>query len=414
MGVYRTMKGEHWMEIRTDKMKGLSYTEIGRKYNIDYRTAKKYAESDTKPVYQLSKPKTSKLDPFKQQIDVWLEEAPFSAQRILEKLYDNGFQGKYSIVSDYVSKKKGELNEKSTVRFETMPGLQGQVDWAFFENYRVFQNGESKKLYCFLMILGYSRTRYIEFVTDMSTNTLIQCHINAFRYFNGYPEEILYDNMKQVVIKRLIKQDESELNKQFEDFAGFYGFKPVLCRPYRGQTKGKVERTVAFVRDNFMTGIKYSNLDDLNGQALAWCNKVNSKEHSTTGEKPFDRLAKEQLSPLKREFIIDKINLRRVEKDCLISYAQNKYSVPSEYVGRDVAVIVLDNMLAVYYEGKQIALHRLSYNKKDMVVNPQHYRRMLIRQSFDTENTLLQSSNIIDFPMVDINLSDYDEAMGGG
>ena len=83
--------------------------------------------------------------------------------------------------------------------------------------------------------------RYIEFVTDMSTTTLIKCHINAFRYFGGYPEEILYDNMKQVVVKRMMKQSESELNKQFEDFAGFYGYKPILCRPYRGQTKGKVE-----------------------------------------------------------------------------------------------------------------------------------------------------------------------------
>ena len=77
--------------------------------------------------------------------------------------------------------------------------------------------------------------------------------------------------MKQVVVKRLLKQEDSTLNRQFEDFAGFYGFKPILCRPYRGQTKGKVERTVQFVRDNFMIGIKYNSLADLNGQALAWC-----------------------------------------------------------------------------------------------------------------------------------------------
>ena len=87
------------------------------------------------------------------------------------------------------------------------------------------------------MILGYSRMRYIEFVTDMSVQTLL-------------------------------KQENSKLNPQFEDFAGFYGFKPILCRPYRGQTKGKVERTVRFVRDNFFMGIKFNNLDDLNNQAF--------------------------------------------------------------------------------------------------------------------------------------------------
>lgn len=188
------------------------------------------------------------------------------------------------------------------------------MDWGFFEDHLVYEDGKWKKLYCFLMILGYSRMRYIEFVTDMSTNTLIRCHQNAFRYFGGYSEEILYDNMKQVVIKRLLKQEDSTLNRQFEDFAGFYGFKPILCRPYRGQTKGKVERTVQFVRDNFMVGIKYNSLVDLNGQALAWCNKVNGKVHATTNEIPFERLKKESLSPLSREYIIDKINLRRVQK----------------------------------------------------------------------------------------------------
>ena len=397
------------MDIRNDRLKGMSYKEIGRKYHIDPRTAKKYAESDTRPEYALSEPKPSKLDPYKEQITVWLEEAPYSAERVLEKIRERGFTGGHSIVRDYVRDKKERLDDKATVRFETMPGLQGQMDWAYFEDYKVEEDGKTKKLYCFLLILGYSRTRYIEFVTDMSTNTMIRCHANAFRYFGGYPAEILYDNMKQVVIKRLLKQEDSTLNRQFEDFAGFYGFKPVLCRPYRGQTKGKVERTVQFVRDNFMVGIKYESLNDLNGQAIAWCNKVNGKVHATTGEIPFERLKKEGLSPLNREYIIDKINLRRVYKDCLISYAGNQYSVPSEYVGKDVAVIGLDNMLAAYHEGKQIALHRISYQKKDMVVNALHYRKLTVRQSFGVENTLMDGDNIIDFPIKPHDLSQYEE-----
>jgi len=401
------------MEIRNDRMKGMNYTELGRKYNIDPRTAKKYAKSPERPEYTLTAPKPRKLDDYKQQVDLWLEEAPYSAVRILEKLTEQGFDGKYSIVKEYVRSKKMDMDEKATVRFETMPGMQGQMDWGFFENFQVYEAGKWKKLYCFLLILGYSRMRYIEFVTDMSTNTLIHSHANAFRYFGGYPEEMLYDNMKQVVIKRLLKQEDSTLNRQFEDFAGFYGFKPVLCRPYRGQTKGKVERTVQFVRDNFMVGIKYKSLDDLNGQALAWCNKVNGKAHATTGEIPFERLKKEGLNPLKREYIIDKINLRRVQKDCLISYAGNQYSVPSEYAGRDVAVVALDNMLAAYHEGKQIAIHRISYQKKDMVVNANHYRRLTLKQSFDVENTLLDGDNVIDFPVKPHDLSRYDEVLYG-
>lgn len=159
----------------------------------------------------MSKPKRSKLDPFKKQIDIWMDEAPYSAVLIHEKRLAAGCECKYTIVREYVSSRKKENNEKAAIRFETMPSLQGQVDCGFFENFKVYENGEYKKLYCFLMILGYFRMRYIEFITDMSTATLIQCHINAFRYFGGYPEEILYDNMKQVVVKRLLKQEDSEL-----------------------------------------------------------------------------------------------------------------------------------------------------------------------------------------------------------
>ncbi len=179
------------MDIRSDRQKGLRYTELGRKYHMDPRTAKRYAESPEKPEYTLSEPKPTKLDAYKQIVDEWLEEAPYSAIRILEKLREMGFNGGYSIVKAYVSSRKMDLDEKATVRFETMPGKQGQMDWGFFEDHLVYEDGKWKKLYCFLMILGYSRMRYIEFVTDMSTNTLIRCHHNAFRYFGGYPEEIL-------------------------------------------------------------------------------------------------------------------------------------------------------------------------------------------------------------------------------
>ena len=104
------------MQIRSDRKKGLSYAAIARKYNIDPRTAKKYAESDTMPTYDLSGPKTSKLDPYKHQIDLWLEEAPYSAVRIYEKLVEQGFPGKYSIVKRYMAgKKKDHMTLSSTL-----------------------------------------------------------------------------------------------------------------------------------------------------------------------------------------------------------------------------------------------------------------------------------------------------------
>ena len=146
------MEGEHWMEIRNDRLKGMSYTEIGRKHNIDWRTAKRYAESPERPEYELTAPKPTKLDEYKGQIDIWLEEAPYNAVRVLEKLQVQGFDGKYSIVKEYVRGKKMDMDEEATVRFETMPGLQGQMDWGYFEDRVVFEEGKWQKLYCFLLI----------------------------------------------------------------------------------------------------------------------------------------------------------------------------------------------------------------------------------------------------------------------
>lgn len=401
------LKGDIWMDIRADRQKGLNYTQIGRKYGIDPRTAKKYSHAEKKPEYK-SRAKESILDPYKETIDSLLTEEPYSAVRLQEIITEQGYTGKYTVVKDYVRTKKKELNRQATVRFETMPGLQGQVDWAHFEKYKVYEEGKYKKLYCFLMILGYSRTRYIEFVTDMTTETLLRCHINAFRYFGGYPQEILYDNMKQVVVKRLLKQSESTLNSQFEDFAGFYGYKPVLCRPYRGQTKGKIERTVSYVRSNLMVGIRYDSLQDLNNQAHAWCNKANSKVHSTTNKVPLSELEKENLNPLTREYIMDSIEFRKTGKDCLISYSGSKYSVPSKYALKEVAVRKIGNILAIYYQTELIAQHRLSYTKKSCNVNPEHYRGISYKDNFDTHNTLFVNADILHNIVSGIDLSVYD------
>lgn len=245
--------------------------------------------------------------------------------------------------------------------------------------------------------------RYIEFVTDMTTETLIKCHLNAFNYFGGYTNEILYDNMKQVVIKRLLKQKDSKLNQEFEDFAGFFGFKPVLCKPYRGQTKGKVERTVRYVRENFMVGRKSKDLDDLNKQAYDWCEKVNSKIHSTTNEIPKVRLKLEKLNPINRIYIIDKTSVRKVQKDCLISFENSKYSVPSNFIGRNVVVTKIGTILNIYCNSEKIASHPISIEKNKMIIDPKHYKTILENSDYSEDNTLIESN--LDFH--NINLGDY-------
>lgn len=404
------MRGDLWVDIRNEYLKGMTISEIARKYNIDWRTANKYAKASSIPSYTRSKKTTSKLDDFKPIINEFLEEAPYTAVRIHEMIEEQGYTGKYGLVKNYVKKKKKALNTKATVRFETMPGKQGQVDWGHFGKF-TDESGNERNLYCFLMILGYSRMRYIEFVTDMTTETLINCHNNAFRYFGGYPEEILYDNMKQVVIKRVLKQKDSTLNPLFKDFAGYYGFKPILCRPYRGQTKGKVERTVRYVRENFFMGLTFSNLSNLNDSAHMWCEKVNNRVHNTTQERPYERLKKEHLHNVKREYLLPTKNLRKVEKDCLISFEGNQYSVPPEYILKEVTVHKKNNLIKIYHNQTMVATHPIPHGSKNKIIDKKHYESISKKAISDEENTIFDAYQMEE--VVTRNLSVFDDLYGG-
>ncbi len=151
-----------------------------------------------------------------------------------------GYEGKYSIVADFVKHHQEQEIKKSTIRFETNPGLQSQVDWKE-DMTLVSRNGEVFKINIFLMVLGYSRLKFIMLTSDRSQETLFNCMINAFKFFGGVPKEILFDNMKTVVDHSKSSISKTVFIQKFEYFAKDIGFLPIACRPYRPQTKGKVK-----------------------------------------------------------------------------------------------------------------------------------------------------------------------------
>jgi len=211
------------------------------------------------------------------------------------------------------------------------------------------------------MILGYSRMRYVEFTLSIDTPTLIQCHLNAFAYFGGYTQEILYDNMKQVVIKRALKSSDSEWNSLFEDFFKFFGFIPRLCRPYRPQTKGKIENTVGYVKRDFFLGRQFTSLEDLNGQVNRWLERVNSTVHGTTYQIPLERFKEENLSLMEQvpPYKIVLKETRKVSKDCYISFLGNKYSVPYRFAGRIAELQISEGKLEIYVDHDKICEHEI-------------------------------------------------------
>lgn len=364
---------KEWMAIRKMHEDGVSISEIARQLGHDRKTVRKYIDVEKRPIYNKKNKRSSKLEPFREYIKARLQIAPFSAVILFEEIEKMGYDGKMTILKDFVRTIKADYNRRAVMRFETLPGQQAQVDWGHFGKIEV--NGKRKDLYCFLMILGYSRTRFVKFTTSMSLESLLPCHIDAFKFFGGVPKEILYDNMKTVVLKRLFKAKDSEMNQKFMDFAGYYGFCPILCRVYRPQTKGKIENTVKFVRYNFFIRVEYNSQEDLNNQSRVWCLKVNNQIHGTTKEIPLERLKKETLTSIegKPDYDTSRTFYRKAGLDCYVCFDGNKYSVPLKYAGHEISVKTAeDKPLQFFYRNELICEHIPPQEKGISVTNEKH------------------------------------------
>ncbi|MEW6215777.1 MAG: hypothetical protein AB1478_11365, partial [Nitrospirota bacterium] len=208
-----------------------------------------------------------------------------------------------------------------------------------------------------------------------------------FEYFGGVPHEILYDNVKCVVIERY-EDNGIRWNSQFLDFARYYGFKPLVCQPYRAQTKGKVERAHQYAERDFFIGQGFKNLDDLNNRSKNWMDEVaNKRIHGTTKEIPVIRLEEERgyllALPAKRYEYYQEL-CRRSSKDCYISYQGNRYSVPHKYANKkELSVKVSDSQGKIYiYAGVDlIASHNLSSGKGQITTNPEHIKGIEPKQN---------------------------------
>ena len=381
---------EDWLLIRDLYSQGLSISEISRRTGYARETVRKYLNKKTAPEAQKRQPKPSKLDPYKPYIQEKINEGHYTAARLFREIKEMGYDGEMTIVKDFVRKIRPKQGVPAVLRYETKPGIQAQVDWG--EVGKVEVDGKIKKLFCFSMVLGYSRMRYVEFTLSIDTPTLIQCHLNSFTYFCGCTQEILYDNMKQVVIKRALKSSDSVWNSQFEDFFKYYGFIPRLCRPYRPQTKGKIESTIGFIKRDLVLGVKSNSLENLNCQAMEWLKRVNSSVHGTTHEIPLERFKEENLIPLDKvpPYRIVKIETRKVSKDCYVSYLGKKYSIPYKFAGRTVELHIFDGKIQVYIDKESICEHEVLSRDCRVSRKKEHFHGLLseiLKQNSICRNT---------------------------
>ncbi len=404
--------------IRDMKTEDLNITKIAKRTGHDRKTVRKYINQKREPKYKTRQSKPGKLDPYKEYLKKETEkEEPISAVRLFEEIQKKGYTGGLTILQDYIRPLKSKKAVQAVYRFETKPGKQAQADWS--EAARIRLDGRTRKLYCFNMVLGYSRTRYVEFTLKTDTATFIRCHLNAFHYFGGYPEEILYDNTKNVVIKRAIKASDSIWNPLYLDFTKHYGLVTRLCRVRRAQTKGKVENVVKYVKTNFLAGREFTSLDDINSQRLSWMKRVNSKIHGTTHEVPLKRLKEENLNPIcgNSEYMIYLSYNRKVSRDCFVSYLSNRYSVPYKYAGREATLKAGSEKLQIHIDGEKVCCHDILAGKGRTSREKGHFKGLLKEILSEGRNVYGKRLPLYDFtPSVDVEkrpLDYYDRFEGG-
>jgi transposase len=359
MGVDRMIRSGLINMIREKAQKGKSPYAIGKELGISKNTVKKSINQPRVEHGLKGRKRPSKLDPYKPAINEMMAKGIFNCVVILERLQGMGYTGGITIIKDYVKPFRPARSAPAVRRYETEPGEQAQMDWGIA--HYIDEKGKIHKTPVFVMILGNSRSKYVEFTKRCDIYSLLRCMVNAFEYYGGVPEVVLSDRMKTVI--NGIEAGKPIWNSRFEDFAADMGFVPKVCRARRPQTKGKVERLVDYVKNNFLPGRQFKDLHDLNSQALEWCRKADSKVHRTTGEIPLEALSKEPLLPLPDKAICNKYRweTRKITRDGFVSYDGAKYGMPWQYSGREVRVRICGDFFEAYYGEVRIARHKVEY-----------------------------------------------------
>jgi len=360
--------------IETLFKKGYNKTQIAEILGIDRKTVRNVLKQIEQRGCVERKQILSIIDQHKEYINIQVSKG-LTAKRIFQDLQSEfKYEGSYDTVKRYVSKIKNEPSKVYMV-LNTLPGEEAQVDFGYIGTLNV--HGKRKKAWVFVMELSYSRYMYIEVVLDQCVKTFIECHKNAFKYFGGVPETVKIDNLKAAILEADFY--EPTVQKNYAAFAAHYGFWAQPCRVRTPTDKGKVESNVNYVKDNCFKNREFQDVDEATRFSRNWLDTIaNVRVHGTTKKKPievFTSIEKEKLLPLPTEdYSISSSTKCTVNTNCHISYDGNYYSAPYAYIGQEVDVIIVNNIVKIFFKAQEIALHTLWVGEKGKhITNNEHY-----------------------------------------
>jgi transposase len=370
----------------------LSFAQIGRELNLDEETVAKWARQKSYSQHLRARRK-SKLDLYKPIIQRWLEQHPYSATQIFQRLrVEQAYTGGISILTDYVRRVR-PVRAPAFLTLAFAPGECAQVDWGCAGSMAI--GSTRRRLSFFVMVLCYSRLCYIEFTLGEATEHFLAAHQNALEFFQGVPARILVDNLKTAVLKHPTGE-RALFHPRYLDFAAHYGFTPSACNVRKANEKGRVESGVGYVKKNFLAGLELpSSLVALNTAARQWMETIaNVRIHRETHKEPLELFASEKphlraLPPLPADTGV--IGPVRANNRFRIVLDTNRYSVPSLYASQRLMLKTFADRLCLYHGENLIATHPRSYDRHRDFEDPDHPKELLARRHAARDGKLLLS-----------------------
>ncbi len=312
-------------------------------------------------------------DPYLNFIEQTFKQYPdLRATRMYEMIRARGYSGSLSQLRRVVHKLR-PTKQEAFLRRTTLPGEEGQADWAHFGQVRI--GSATRKLSCFVITLSYSRALWLEFFFDQSIENLLAGHVNAFSDWGGVSRTILYDNMRSVVVER--HGDAIHFHPRLLELCAHYHFQASPCQPARGNQKGRVERVIRYIRESFFAARAWASLADLNRQALIWRNEIAHQRRWPQDDAitVMDAFQQEQsrLLPLPvHAFSTDLMRPIRSDKTIYARFDQNDYSIPPNAVGKQLTLIANAEWVRLVDGATEIARHRRSYDRHQRIEDPKH------------------------------------------
>ncbi|MDI7268502.1 MAG: IS21 family transposase [Myxococcota bacterium] len=350
---------------------------IGRQLGVHHDTVERVLrEAGVSPTHLPRRP--SIIDPYVPLIIETFKQYPtLRSSRLYQMARERGFSGQPDHFRHVVARYRPRPAAEAYLRLRTLPGEQAQVDWAFFG--RVLVENTLRMLVAFVMVLSFSRLIFLRFGLCQRMGAFLACHQDAFDFFGGVPRVLLYDNLKSAVLERI--GAAIRFNPTLLCFAAHHRYEPRPVAPYRGNEKGRAERAIRYVRESFFPARTWTDLDDLNAQARAWClgwaaDRRCPEDRSRTVREVFED-ERPRLLPLPQDrFPAEDNVVVKAGKTPYVRFDLNDYSIPHDRTRRALTVVASQNTVRVLDGLEVIASHDRSWGKGRQIEDPTHIQAL--------------------------------------